>query len=308
MALSAPLLWKKRVIKVKLEANMGTKVSTDQAILVSNLKINPTAPFIERGGTGLYRGHDVKGVIGAQSGKCTFSVEMRGTGSGGCELGLAILLQACGLIKSSEAYTVHSVHSSDKTISIDVWEDGKLKGLAGASGTFTFHFLAGQRVVLDFDFDGIWQAPTADALPTWTPSTVLPFMGKSGTFTLDSNAIKISKFDLDIGSKVVPREDVCAVSGIAYYMVADILPMASFDPEADLVAGYDYHGIWLASTEKVIAVVAKNSTDKCTIAIPKFQTRELPEGERNGIMIHEISGQCDHSSGNDAVSLTFAAA
>ncbi|GAH76078.1 unnamed protein product, partial [marine sediment metagenome] len=44
MALSAPLLTRKRVIKVALEEPKGGKVDGTQALLVFDLEINPTAP------------------------------------------------------------------------------------------------------------------------------------------------------------------------------------------------------------------------------------------------------------------------
>jgi hypothetical protein len=310
MAIGDVILRKKRFAKVKLETTKGTKVAGDQAILTENLEINPTGPYIERKANGLYRGHSAKGVIGANSGQCSFEVELRGTGAGGCETGLAILLQACCLAKTSEVYQIHSTHANDKTISIDVWEDGKKKGLAGASGTFTIDAEAGGRIMLKFTLSGIWQTVADEAMPAFAPSALLPLMFKGGTFTIATNAIKINKFAFDMGVDVQPREDGAATngSGIAYFMTADALPMLSIDPEAQKVADYDFYGLWAASTEAAIVLIAKNATDQCTISIPKLQYREVKEGERTGKMIYDINGQCNHSSGNDSVTLTFAAA
>jgi hypothetical protein len=133
-------------------------------------------------------------------------------------------------------------------------------------------------------------------------------MMQGGTFTIDSNAIKIDKFELDMGGDVQPREDVTAAGGIAYFMLPDVLPLLTIDPEADLVSGYDYHGKWLAGTEAVVSMIFKNATDQLTVAIPKYQFREITEGERTGKLIYDITGQCNHSSGNDGVTLTFASA
>jgi hypothetical protein len=308
-ALGSPLLTKKTAIRVKLETTKGTKITTDQYLFVSNLKTDPAADFIERPGTGLYRGHAARGVIGARKGKVSFDCELRGTGSGGCEAGLAILLQACGLKATSALiYSMHSTHTDDKTISIDVFQDGMNKCLIGASGTWKLGGNAGNRAVFSFEFQGIWQAAVDTALPAANPSTTLPLMMQGGTFTIATNAIKIDKFELDIGADVQPREDVAAVGGIAYFMTPDVMPMLSIDPEAQLVANYDFYGLWLAGTEAAVSAVFKNATDQLTIAIPAFQIRELPEGERTGKLIHDMTGQCNHSSGNDGVTLTFAAA
>jgi len=309
MELYAPLLRKKTAIRVKIESPKGTKATTDQYLFVSNLQTDSAADFIERPGVGLYRGHAAKGVIGARKGECSFDCELRGTGSGGCEAGLAILLQACGLIATSAViYNMHSTHTADKTISIDVFEDGLCKNLIGCSGTWTLEGNAGGRAVFKFKFQGIWNAPTDVDLPSATPSVLLPLMFQGGTFTLATEAIKIDKFSLDIGADVQPREDVTAAGGIAYFMTPDVLPMLSIDPEADLVDGHDFHGLWLAGTEVAVSMVITNATDKLTITIPALQYREIKEGERTGKLIYDITGQCNHSSGNDGVTLTFAAA
>lgn len=303
-----PILSKTKAVKVLIETTIGTYIAPTQAIYFEDSKLVCTGPFIERNGDGLYRGHGNAGVIGELSGKFTGKCEMKGTGSSGCEVGLSLLLQACGLAKTSEVYQIHSDHSADKTVTIEMWQSGRKLGLRGASGNVKITGERGGRVMCDFDLDGIWQAVIDDALPTWTPTTTKPFMMKGGTFTLATNAIKISEFTLDMGCKVVPRRDIAAVGGIDYFMVSDMLPMFSCDPEAHLVSSYDYHGLWLAGTEAAVSLSINNGTDKCTIALPKVQYRELPENDRDGILIHDLNGQCNHTSAlNDAVTLTFAA-
>lgn len=312
MALSAPLLERKRIIKVILEAEKGTKLAGTQALLVEDLEINPDTDFYERKGTGKYLGHANKGVIGKLGGKCSFKTELRGNGSSGMEAGLAILLQACGLKKTLEVYNIASGHSDHKNLSIDVWEDGKKKGLAGAAGNVTFEGETGGRMMCNFEFTGIWQAPVDDALPAYAPSTTAPMMMKGGIFTLATESIKIGRFSLNIGGNVIYRGDIVPTSpasGIAYCMITDFDgPMLNIDPEADLVAGYDYHGAWLAGTEAVVSLVLNDGTDQVTFAIPKFQYREIKEGDRDGIQIEDIIGQCNHSTGDDAVTITAAAA
>ena len=308
MALSAPLLRQKRLIKVAIETTKGTEVAGTQAILTEDLAINPTAPFIERPASGLYLGHAAKGVIGERSGVCSFKAELKTNGTTGLDAGLAILLQACKLAKTAEVYQVHSTHSNDKTISIDAYEDGKLKTLYGASGKVTFEGEVGGPMYCNFEFSGVWKSPVDSALPAFAPSTELPLLMQGGTFTLGGESIKINKYALDMGNVVVPRRDVGSTGGIAYFMISNFLPMISLDPEADLVAGYDYYGLWLAGTEAAVSIILSNGTGQVTFSTPKVQTRELTEGDRDGIMIYDLNGQCNHDSGNDSVVITAAAA
>ena len=164
MVLSAPLLTKKEVIKIKLEAEKGTQIATDQAIRVYDLDIRPTAPFEQRKSGGLYLGNNNTGIVGEMSGKATFSVEMRGTGTSGMELGLAILLQCCGFKKTLEVYNLHSTVTDQETCTIETWEDGVKKGLRGVSGNIIIGGENGGRVMCDFDLSGIWQAPVESRL------------------------------------------------------------------------------------------------------------------------------------------------
>jgi len=308
MALSAPLLYRKRVIKVASETVRGTKVAGTQALEVFDLEINPTGPFQERRDTGLYRGPSLRsGIVGERSGKCSFKAELRGTGANGLEAGLAILLQACGFKKTSESYAVHSSHADDKTISIDLWQDGAKKGLAGASGNVTFGGVVGDRMFLTFAFSGIWQLKTDEALPAFSPSTTTPMFIQSGTFTLATQAIKIANFELDMGCDVVPRRDAAGVGGIAYYMIPDYTPIVKIDPEADLVTGYDFYGNWLAGTPAAIVLAVNDGAaapiDVVTFTLPSVLPKEISEGERTGVQIENWQGVCQHSSGNDSVTI-----
>jgi hypothetical protein len=307
MATPGQLLSRKREIKVKIETTKGTKVAGDQAILVFDLVINPTAPFSERKGTGLYRGHKETGILEERSGTCTFSAELRGT-AGAFEAGIAILLQACGLKKTLEVCQVHSVPAEDKTISIDVWEDGVKKGLAGASGNVTFEGVAGKRMMCNFEFSGIWQAVVAEALPAYAPSSDPPMRAQGGTFTLGGESIKINSFSLNMGCQVVMRGDFDGVGGIAHYHITDYDTVLSIDPEADLVANYDFNGLWLAGTEVAVSLLLTDGTTNITIALAKVQCREIPGGDRDGVLTYELVGQCNHDSGNDSVVITAAAA
>jgi hypothetical protein len=177
-------------------------------------------------------------------------------GAGTLGSGIDECLKACGFVLTSTTYGPHSVQDNQKTISIDVWEDGKKKGLAGAQGKCTIEIETGKRVLLKFEFSGIWQAPTAEALPAYAPGTTAVLRAQGGTFTIGAAAKKISKMSIDVGQVVVPRYDVNAAGGIAYYTITDYDPTISFDPEAEAVGTYDIDGIWLAGTEAAVVFAA----------------------------------------------------
>lgn len=173
-------------------------------------------------------------------------------GAGTLGSGLDELFKAAGFVLASTTYSPHSVQADQKTLSIDVWEDGVKKGLAGAQGKMTVEVETGKRVMLKFEFSGIWVAPVAEALPAFSPGTTAVQRAQGGTFTIGAAAKKISKLTIDVGQQVVPSMDVNAAGGIAHYVITDYDPTASFDLEAEAVGTYDINGIWLAGTEAAI--------------------------------------------------------
>ena len=86
MALTAPLLSRKRVIQVKMEADKGDiLITTPDDAIAFDLEISPTAPFEERKGTGKFLGHTSPGILGELSATCSFSLEVRGDGGSGAD-------------------------------------------------------------------------------------------------------------------------------------------------------------------------------------------------------------------------------
>jgi len=307
MALSAPLYKKKRVIKVILEAAKGTKLDGTSAVTVFDLDIKDTSPYEKRAATGLYRGNESKGSHGQRSGECSFKFELRGNGATGIDAGQAIILQGCGLKQTAEVYNMHSSHADDKALSIDVWEDGQKKMLTGGMGTIVFEGEVGGSLIGTCVFKGAYTEDT-EALPAHAPGTEPALKLKSGSFTLGGESILIGKFSLDMGNVVTLRPDASKASGILSACIPNTDPTVSLDPEQDLIAGYDFNGIKLAGTEAAVSLVVSNGTTTATIALPAVQTTELVPGEREGISTYDFTGQCNHSSGDDAVTITAAAA
>ena len=277
-------------ILIKLEDPAGAEVVTDQAVYVENLAINPTGEFIERAGRGAFHGPEMTGVIGGRSGKCTFSTEMRTSGSQAFDAGLAILLQACNFVKTLEVYTIAKI-ATQKTITIEVWQDGVLKVLYGAAGTFTIDYATNQRVMFNFDFDGLYKAEADEAVPAYVPAGTTMMFG-DGSFTVLTESHMISKFTFDAGNVVVPKYDITGPGGITYYQTTYPKPIVSWDPESALVATDDVHADWLAGTTGTLALAVGNGTDKVTLDCGKVQYMEIPEGARDNIRIHEVTAQC----------------
>ncbi len=296
-------------IMVKVESPAGTEAVTDQVVYAENLAINPTGEFIERAGRGAFHGPEMTGVIGGRHGKCTFSTDMRTDGSQGFEAGLAILIQACNYVQTLEVYTIAKI-ATQKTITIEVWQDGLLKVLYGAAGKFTIDYATNKRVMFNFDFDGLYKAEADEAVPAYVPTGDVIMFG-DGSFTVLGNSHMISKFTFDSGNIVVAKYDVAGPGGILHYQTTYPKPTCSWDPETAVVATDALHADWLAGvTAGALALAVSNGTDKVTLDCGKVQYMAIPEGARDNIRTHEVKVQCleTHATVPTMAKFTVAAA
>lgn len=308
MALSAPLLSRKKLIRVALESTKGTAVTTTDYLIVFDLNTNTDAQFTPRLAGNGFLGHPVPGVVdGVLAGSCSFTAELKGTDASALNTVLVKLLQGCALEQSTQVYTPTSVIGTMETLTIEVYEDGKMKQLRGAAGNAVFRNGAGGRILIDFTFSGIWQPPTDVALPTPTFTAIIPMRSNAaaGAFTLDSNAIKIGTWSFDLGNNVVLRQDVGSQGGAIHALVTDRAPVWSMDCEDDKVAGYDFYGKWLAGTTAALSLVCTNGTDTATFTTAKAQFTSLTQADRDQIMALDVSANCIATSGDDEFDLTI---
>lgn len=301
-------LGRRRIIQVKLEAAKGTALEGDTHVLVYDPIINPEDTFQTRQPSGRSAGN-APGVVGEHKGKCTFKTELRSDGVNALNAGLEILLQCCGMKLAASVYKPCTAVTDQKTCTIDVYEDGLMKRLYGAMGTYNIAGEYGKQVFLELDFSGIWSAPTDVALPTPALAAQLPIRMASGVFTIGAETPKISTFGLNPNNEVVQREDITTASALAHYLVAGRDPQVTMDMEAESVADHDAYGLWLAGTEAALSLLLTDGTVNVTIAAPKVQYKQVAAGDRDGKLTHDLTGQCNTNAdaGDDDFSITTAA-
>ena len=305
------MLTRLKALTVHIEAVKGTALETSPiSILTEDLSINPSTEFTSRKGHGLYTGYNEKGVLGLFTGTCSFRTELRGNGTNGLHPGVAALLQGCGVKQTGLVYTLPTTSVADqKTLTLTVYEDGLKKQLFGSMGTCTIEGSTGERVFLNFEFQGCYDASawvTDDTMATADAGAALPMIFRGGIFTIATSPKRIGRMTLDLGAQVVQTADLNAESGIAFYQITECDPALSIDPEAELVADEDYYGDWLSLGENAAAIQFTDGLTTVSIAIPKLQYKDITTGDRNGIMTHEINAQCNNS-GATAITITTAA-
>lgn len=163
------------VILAKVETTSGTDaapVAGSDAVLVSDMTITPLdAQNVSRD---LVRGYfgGSEQLVGTASIKCSFTVELAGSGTAATAPQWGDLLIGCAnaeaLLSTPNRVEYTPVSSSLKSLTIYWYDDGVLHKLLYAMGTCKLSAKSGERPLLMFDFVGLDGGISAVALPSPT--------------------------------------------------------------------------------------------------------------------------------------------
>jgi len=307
-----PLLKRKRILACKTEVTVGTAetlAAADAAANYFDVQIDNDIPHEARMGQGSFA--NLRGVPGSPMGTCKFKTQL--IGGAAAPLWMATLLPACGLVETALTWTPKSFApgtGSVKTVTIGVYEDGLFKRLRGAMGNVKFTLPVGQICFAEFEFKGIWDAPSDVALlaPNY-PDAEIPARFVASTFTVNGSALyKVSKLEFDVGNDVQMREDASDASGYASAIITNRQVKGSLDPESALVAALDFYGLQKAGTQfSISALVNDGAGGDFTIGCNKIQFSKIGEGDRNGIQTDAIEfvAARNTDAGDDELTITI---
>lgn len=315
------MLTKRRVLAVKQETTPGTAESLSASegnLVVFDPDMQANIDMQSRDGAG-HLGQRAA-VPGAYSAQCTFSVELGGSGSVGAPTPnwASTLLPACGWTDgdADDTYEPESLDPSDgsantKTLTLGLYEDGRFKSMRGCMGTFQITGTAGQRVMVEFTFTGIWvDDPTDVSLIEPSYDTVTPLRFADCDLQVNAKHLRLAELTVDAGNDVQLREDAEDVSGYAYAYIAGRAPSVTVNPEAVLVATEDRFGDWLDREEVALALAIPDVSadgNRVDIDAPKLQYMNVQAADRNGLVVDDLTFQCNASGdqGDDELTLTF---
>lgn len=288
------------VVRGKLEGTSGTSETPDVESLVEEpaLEADDNAqdrvPVYHSSGT-------IASVPGQDTGTFTGQVELRAnTGGTALDEFVDLILQICRSKKVAAVYSPESAVASQQTATIYYWQQGKRKGLFGAHGNCKFTAESGGRIMVEFELSGKWLAPVDEAQPVPSHNDALPMLAKSCVLTMQTFAAKVANFEFDMGVTVSPREDVTDATGVLHYFGSDGAPTFVADPEATTIAAHDWDGIRLASTEAALSLAMTDGTVTLTLAAPLAQYRTVADGDREGMITHDVNCQLNVGAAVDS--------
>ncbi len=312
-----PLLRRIQTMAAKVETTIGTAESLTGAEGVYNaydLSIQANIDSEERQAQGSF--NYLSSVTGARGGTMSFKTDMAWNGTT-MPTWASVLLTGCGYVESTQVYTPRSEApgSNVKTLTIALYEDGLKKSLAGAVGNFKIVCPAGGIAMIEWEFQGVWQAVTDTAIIAPTYPTDTPLRFGSGVITYQAAALVVDNVTLDAGNQIILREDPATASGYVSGLIVDRKPTITCSPEAALVAAdaaSDVFGDWVGHTEgafscKIDGPTGAVSNGDITFSAPKAQITNVQEGDRNGLLVHELELACNKNgaTADQEVSITF---
>lgn len=246
---------------------------------------------------------------GKQFTEVTFQMELHGSGAAGTAPRIGALFQACGFEEavsagSSVVYTPTTTGGS--SITLYVYEDGILRKLTGGYGNFKVTAGAGALAIIDFTFQGIYNAPSDSSNPSPTYDGVDPVPVKSANLTYNSiSSIVVNQFELDMQNTIVQRPNVNASTGLEGFTITGRRGQVVLDPEMVSLATLNWRSDILNTTRAASIQIGSSAGNKTTITIPEMMVTNVSPQDRDGILVDQITGEASSSSGDDEVEIKF---
>jgi hypothetical protein len=306
------MLKRKQVLLAKVETTYGTDstpTAGDNAILALNPEIKTITEPIER---------DIHistlSQEAAQEGlkycEVTFQVEIKGSGSAGTAPRLGALLKACSTdetVVSGTSVTYQPVSSNQDSATLYLYIDGRRHIVTGAKGRVKITATANQIGLLDFTFQGIWNAPTATAIVSGTYDSTTPQPCKDCSFSYNSKTTLVAKMvEIDLANEIIMRENLNATTGIEGFEVTKRKPMMTFDVEAQIWTSYDFRGDRFTNQREVSFQIGSSAGNICTVTVPKYNITGIEYADADGILIEKLTGECvKDTTGDDELTIVF---
>jgi len=307
------LLSRKRLILAKTESTYGTDsvpAGTD-AVLVRSLEVTPLeSDSVTRDLIRPYYGNS-EVLLANTRVRCSFEVELAGSGTAGTAPKYDALLKACAMsatIVASTSVTYAPVSASFSSVTIVYNLDGVQHKLTGARGTVSMNCQLGQIPVLQFEMTGIYNAPTDTAAPAVTYSnqaTPLIFKeGNTSAFQFFSYAGCLSSVSFNLANEIVYRELIGCTKQV---LITDRKPAGDVVIEAPTIATKDYFTAALGSTTGNLTFLhGTTAGNRVTFTAGQTDIGQPTYGDQDGIATLNLPYVAlPTSAGNDEFSLAF---
>lgn len=309
---------KRRILAGKIEGVEGvaeTLTAAEGAIIALDVKWTPDIKMLQRNAA-LPTLSKLKQIPGLKLAHIAFKVELMGCTAAFSAINLPAIdpyLRACGFAATldvtggTEKVTYKPASTGVPSLTMAVYSDGVRKLLTGARGAVKFSGNVGEQMFAEFDFVGAYNAVTDAAILAPTFPTHLPPLLTAANLLIGAFAPVVKSINFDLANKLAPREDMNAPSGYKSFMITDRDPSGHFDPEMELVATYNWYGLWAAGTSATLSMGAVGAVqyNKVKFTSPAIVTTKVGEGDREGLEVADTTFQLAQGTGDDELVIEF---
>ena len=256
-------------------------------------------------------------VVGERSATVEFSTELKGSGSAGTvPPNLSVPLQCSGWSETIVGGTsvTYALASEDvPTATIEVREAGqsstcKIRQVVGARGSWAIEAVKGNHVLVSFTFTGRYVEPTEGSfltVPSPAPKPE-PFLNASISFQ-GISTIKASTVSVDGQNDVQLRNDANEVTGNFSAVIVNRDPVASIDPELELIATANFFKKYTDGDEGDLDFVLGATAGNITSVSLRTQITNVTPGERDSMRIESLDLALiqNAAAGDDEATIAF---
>lgn len=191
---------------------------------------------------------------------------------------------------ADKGFEYRPASSSLKVVTVGIYKDGTRALFAGARGNVKIDAVVGEPVFLDFAFEGVYGGFTDTALlsPTYESTIPKAFLNV-GASMLDLATI-FTTLGIDMQNVLAQRGSANAAKGVLSVLLTGRDPVATLDPEMELVTDHDFFGKLIAGTTgRLYAELDGAAGQKITIASPRAQYADVGQAEREGILTAPVT-------------------
>lgn len=292
---------------------VAEELAATDVLQVQNLQPNPVENLrmLERQ---IIRGslNPEQAVYGGSLFGVQFDMELKGSGSAGVAPRLGRLLVACGMAETvaadtSVTYKPSSDMANHKSVTIGYRDGPNFRVLKGCRGNVSINLTTGQYGVLTFTMVGHIESESEASAPEPSFESTIPRAFVGADFKIGGTAIPIESLTIDLSNTVAIAPNPNSADGYGAIRITARNTQGTMNPEAQSIETKDFIGLLRSGTTQAIqtGTIGSNAGNRWAISIPKAYFREIGFGEREGLLINDITFGCAESSGDDEVSIVF---
>jgi hypothetical protein len=303
-------VYRRRALLLKLESSYGTDptpTGAANAMLCSELTFGIPHRPLDRALIKPTLGNLGKPVAGRH---CTagFKVELASSGAAGTAPAWGAALRACGwaeTVNASASVVYNPISDAAESCTMYWHADGTLHKLTGARGSVAIEITAEEIPYLTFAFVGLYNNPSAAAMPTSDFSGFIAprAVGKVETPTgsLHSVASIIRSLSIDQNGKT-PFRDLIGAAEVSY-VDRDIMGQISLGAPA--FATKDWHAAARAETLGALSLIHGTTAGRIIeLAAPAVQVMDPAYSEQDGLLYLDAALSFTEDSGDDELTIT----